>query len=895
MKTIKRKNTKFFLTPLSANTFDICAKQPDMPIPLSEIIPILESFGVYTLKEETRHEGDLYSHHYTCQGLTPSTQFIEALQSVWLGEFETDSFNQITLKTSLSGHDVNTLRAYGRYLQQALFTYGMGTIAQVLADEAELTNVLWALFTKKFKKNQKLHVEEDVQPFLNALSQKHNPETDKIFRSYLSLIQHTLRLQSDEKAWVAFKFHASEIKLLPEPKPKYESFIYTPYMEGVHLRADKVARGGIRWSEREDYRNEVLGLFKAQVVKNSIIVPAGAKGGFICRKWGELTKNRASREERQQEKEKCYDTFIQALLDLTDNISATLNASTHSDKDPYFVVAADKGTATFSDRANVLSNQASFWLKDAFASGGSNGYDHKKMGITARGAWVSLRHHCKRLGLDHTLKFIGIGDMSGDVFGNGLLEPVKLVAAFNHEHVFIDPNPDTEKSFEERKRLFYMPHSKWSDYDPTIISNGGGVFSRNQHSIDISQDAADALAITPGTYDTNEVIKSMLRAPVDVIWLGGIGTFIRGETDRNAEIYDRNNDDIRVLGQNVRAKIIVEGANLGITQNGRTEYALAGGTVNTDAVDNSAGVDCSDHEVNIKIFLRHASIDENKITKTLQEMEPRVAELVLHNNQLQNDVLSIMETECDLYEPLRQYLKTLNVRDGMPSGRQLKVRIGQLWTRPELCFLLAHLKNALTQRLINVLPNIDHQEFSNDVIEYFPKTMQKEFGATLCQHPLYYHLLATILANHIINTWGPLWALPANPIEKWLPAYAWIRKRRKPNRNEAIYWHIMITYLEKKPRPDHAECAYQFIWGKNSDEFEQSIHDLWSMITQQKNIPATWALGAYFINILISAHLNKQTVKCPNTLYGDITFEEVVKFVLSIHASPQKIKNKQEF
>lgn len=762
-------------------------------ISLSNIMSILDNFGLHILASSTATT-DHIRHTFTCQGNIPQEHFMDALQNVLQGKLANDGFNKVVTFSLLTGQQVNILRAYGRYLQQILFPYNIETIVSILAQEKELTHMLWACLENRLNKNSHTSMDD-----LHTCLENKNTDIQRIYHAYGELFIHTVRLYSHDA--VAFKLKACNISFIPSPYPFYECFVYTPRVEGVHLRNGLISRGGIRWSERADYRTEICDLFRTQILKNSIIVPAGGKGGFICHAWAEMKRSGADPRSLQAEKVACYKVYIDALLHLVD--LHPLDAPVYPDDhvDAYFVVAADKGTAGFSDLANELAQERGFWLSDAFASGGTNGYNHKSIGITAQGAWASLDHHIKRLGMKSPLTFVGVGDMSGDVFGNGLLRAVKLIAAFNHQHIFIDPTPDVEISLQERQRLFDLPQSTWADYNPALISQGGGVFERQCHSIQLSSEAAAMLNMDAGEHATHCVIQHILKASVDVLWFGGIGTYIKGAEEQDRDVHDHDNDSIRVVGHDVQASIIVEGANLGITQAGRVAYALKGGSINNDGIDNSAGVDCSDHEVNIKIFLRHQNIPEADIHAWLIDMKDDVVERVLNNNRAQNEALTFMEAESPTYEPLRQYFKHMGIRDGLPSGRQLSQRPLRQWVRPELAYLMAYMKNDLNERLTQALPHIKLDLFDQDVVRYFPTKMQEHFGTSLTEHPLRLNLVATLLSNHIVNTWGPLWALPDQPLGEWICHYQWIRSQRLPCRSEAILWSRLLVDLAQHSTP----------------------------------------------------------------------------------------------
>ena len=578
----------------------------------------------------------------------------------------------------------------------------------------------------------------------------------------------------DFKEHISLKLASSQINHLPLPKPYAEIYVYSPIMEAVHLRGGKVARGGLRWSDRtEDFRTEIHGLVKAQMTKNAVIVPTGSKGGFVVKK--DLSK--ASREEFINQGIACYQTFLSGLLDITDNIKSGKiippeNVIRYDSDDPYLVVAADKGTATFSDIANGISEKYGFWLGDAFASGGSNGYDHKKMGITAKGAWVSVTRHFYELGKDITneeFSVVGIGDMSGDVFGNGMLlsDNIKLIAAFNHMHIFIDPDPDSKKSFKERKRMFNLPRSSWMDYDKDIISKGGGIYERSAKSIVLSKSAQEALSLKKASFSPDELIREILKSPVELLWNGGIGTYVKSSQENDIEVGDRANDRVRVNASDIRCKIIGEGGNLGFTQRGRIEFALKGGKVNTDSIDNSAGVDCSDHEVNIKIALKDA-INNKKLTdkqrdKLLEDMTDDVEKLVLRDNFLQTQAISIAEFQgvksLEQHKRMIKRLEKVGLLDRevefLPSqeevARRHSLSIGL--TRPELSVLLSYSKIYLYSNLLDSdLP--DDKYYYNELVRYFPQILSKSYAKELENHNLRREIIATYVTNSLVNRLG---------------------------------------------------------------------------------------------------------------------------------------------
>ena len=602
----------------------------DNPIHLSDVLPMLENMGLKVLGETpfklTTADGDVYwildfTMFYTGDNTLNlserSADFMAAFHNVWDHQLENDGFNKLVLKTNLSGRQVAVLRAYAKYMRQIGTNFSQSYIEDTLASLPELANSLYCFFHQKFALTEsRSDHSKTIANFEEKLELVNNLDDDRIIRRFIELISATLRtnfyqtIGTRSKPYISFKFDSNTIPELPLPRPKFEVFVYSPEVEGVHLRGGKVARGGLRWSDRrEDFRTEVLGLVKAQQVKNTVIVPVGAKGGFVCKN----IQPHHNRAEMGAIGQACYRTFIRGLLDITDNIVD--GALVHPDQvrfydeeDPYLVVAADKGTATFSDIANELSEEYNFWLGDAFASGGSVGYDHKKMGITAKGAWESVKRHFREIDIDcqtQSFRCVAVGDMAGDVFGNGMLlsSQTKLVAAFNHMHIFIDPNPDVVKSFAERQRMFALPGSSWTDYDTSLISKGGGIYARSAKSIHLSAEVKELLNLKSSAITPTELIRQILKADVDLLWNGGIGTYVKAESETHGDVGDRANDNLRINGNELNAKIVGEGGNLGCTQLGRIEFARRGGRINTDFMDNVGGVDCSDNEVNIKILL----------------------------------------------------------------------------------------------------------------------------------------------------------------------------------------------------------------------------------------------------------------------------------------------------
>ncbi|MDQ3483842.1 MAG: NAD-glutamate dehydrogenase, partial [Actinomycetota bacterium] len=639
------------------------------PLSLSEILPMLSSMGVEVVDERPyelvglERPSHIYEFGLRYGGKLPEQGrelFQDAVRAVWDGYNEIDGFNELVLRARITWRQATVLRAYAKYMRQGGSPFALDYIEHALGNNVDITRLLVQLFEARFDPAGHGDEEKLGERITRALDDVASLDHDRILRSYLTHIKASLRtnyFQPDEhgrpRAYISFKLEPSAIPDLPEPRPRFEIFVYSPRVEGVHLRFGSVARGGLRWSDRrDDFRTEVLGLVKAQMVKNTVIVPVGAKGGFFCKQLPDA----GDRDAWLAEGIACYTTFISGLLDITDNLvdGETVpprDVVRHDGDDSYLVVAADKGTATFSDIANGVANDYGFWLGDAFASGGSVGYDHKAMGITARGAWVAVQRHFREMGVDcqaEDFTCVGIGDMSGDVFGNGLLcsDHTRLVAAFDHRDIFLDPEPDAATSYAERKRLFELPRSSWQDYDTTLISEGGGVFPRSLKSITLNDTIRSSLGIDDGVQSMTpaELMRAILLSPVDLLWNGGIGTYVKSAAETQGAAGDKANDAIRVDGRDLRAKCVGEGGNLGLTQAGRIEYAVRGGRLNTDFIDNSAGVDTSDHEVNIKILLDRVvaagDLTEKQRNKLLAEMTDEVAALVLRDNYEQNLALA---------------------------------------------------------------------------------------------------------------------------------------------------------------------------------------------------------------------------------------------------------------
>jgi glutamate dehydrogenase len=760
-------------------------------IDLSAFMPILEALGLRVVEEVPTGllgDGKIYIHDFgvlDARGgvldLTDSADRVgECIAAAWRGETESDSLHRLVVSASLTWREVSFLRAYRKYGQRVSPSFTEEYQNDALAANAGIAAKLVRLFEAKFDPSQPLtdeEIAEDRRGILLDLREVTSLDQDRIVRNFLGAIDATVRTNAflPGRPYLSFKIHSADVPDMPKPFPLYEIFVYSPRMEAIHLRGGKVARGGIRWSDRrEDYRTEVLGLMKAQKVKNAVIVPDGSKGGFV------LKRTPAVANELRREVSEQYVTMMRGLLDITDNrvdgeVVHPQGVRVRDEDDPYLVVAADKGTATFSDTANAVAAEYGFWLGDAFASGGSDGYDHKKLAITARGAWESVKRHFREMGIDtqtEPFTVVGIGDMSGDVFGNGmLLSPViRLVGAFDHRHIFIDPEPQPAVGLEERRRLFFLPGSSWADYDTSLLSAGGGVYERSLKNIALDPRARAALGIpedAPQELPPTEVIRAILKAPVDLLWNGGIGTYVKHSKETNADVGDRTNDNVRISGNQVRAKVIGEGGNLGFTQRGRIEFAQGGGSINTDFIDNSGGVDCSDHEVNLKILLNLAvargglMVDERNAI--LEACAADVVEHVLYTNYLQAQVLSqellVSAGRIESYEDLMHYLEAEGELERevefLPSTDEMSERraSGTGMVRPELAVLLAYAKRSMAAALLRSdLPESEYLE--RDIRRYFPPLVVERFGHLLAEHPLRRELNATILANDVVNSQG---------------------------------------------------------------------------------------------------------------------------------------------
>jgi glutamate dehydrogenase len=767
-------------------------------VPLSQSLPMLEHMGVRVI-DERRYQIDpaggapIWVHDMGLRadvGIDIEIDavrniFHDAFQRVWRGAAESDDFNRLVLRGKLNWREVALLRGYAKYARQAGFTFSQAYMEAALGANPDIARQLVALFVERFDPDRTEPVssrgkdcEKSIEAALDAVA---SLDEDRIIRRMLALIVATTRtnyfqLSADgaAKPYLSLKFDSALVPALPEPRPMFEIFVYSPRIEGVHLRGGLAARGGLRWSDRmEDYRTEVLGLMKAQMVKNAVIVPVGAKGGFVVKK----PPADADRATRMEEVVYCYKTFLRGLLDLTGNrlagqVVPPSRLVRHDDDDTYLVVAADKGTATFSDIANDVAAEYGFWMGDAFASGGSSGYDHKKMGITARGAWESVKTHARTLGIDIEttgLSVVGIGDMSGDVFGNGMLlsKRIRLLAAFDHRHIFIDPEPDPEQSFVERGRLFALPRSSWVDYNSTLISEGGGVYPRSAKSIVLSQRARRALGIEATVMTPNELIHALLCAPVDLLFNGGIGTYVKSSAESHADAGDRANDAVRVNGDELRCRLVGEGGNLGLTQRGRVEYALNGGRIFSDAIDNSAGVSCSDHEVNIKILLNgvmaEGELTEKQRNQLLGEMTDEVAALVLRDNTYQAQSLAVTEAQgVALLGEQASFMRYLERQEllrrdieFLPSDEEIGVRKAARagLAAPENAVLLAYGKIWLYRELLSsTVP--DDPFVATAIARYFPSALRDRFRDAMHQHPLRSEIVATHLCNSMVNRVG---------------------------------------------------------------------------------------------------------------------------------------------
>ena len=789
---------------MPAHRFALRLFHPRKPIALSDILPLAENLGLRVISEAPfllrREGGDEQTHGVAMQVLRVETsdrspvdldaagpRFIEVIEKLRAGALENDGLNKLVLGAGLAWREVAIVRAYAKYLRQAGIPFSQDYMERALAAYPKVARLLVDLFGARFdpalgaaaseeRGNRIAAIEAEFAASLEAVG---TLDEDRILRRFHNAVLCTLRTNywqaGGTKDWISFKIDSRAIDELPAPRPLVEIFVYSPRMEGIHLRGGRVARGGIRWSDRrEDFRTEILGLMKTQMVKNAVIVPVGSKGGFYVKQ----PPLGGTREQVQAEGIACYQTLIRGLLDITDNYSGggivpPADVVRHDADDPYLVVAADKGTATFSDIANALARDYGFWLDDAFASGGSAGYDHKKMGITARGAWESVKRHFRELGQDiQTTPFTvaGVGDMSGDVFGNGmLLSPhIRLVAAFDHRHIFLDPSPDPASSLAERQRLFALPRSSWMDYDRSLLSAGGAILDRSAKSVTLSPEARAVLGIETAALAPLDLLRAILAAPVDLLYFGGIGTYVKASGETNADAGDRANDPVRIDASQVRARVVGEGANLGFTQRGRVETALAGRKINTDALDNSAGVDTSDHEVNIKIAtggaIASGALTAEARDPLLFSMTDEVATLVLRHNYQQSQAISVVEGQAaEEHDRLERFMRALERKgrldravEFLPDTAAMRLRAQNRHplTRPELCVLLAYAKIDLNEEILaSDLP--DDPRLEDELLRYFPTALQEKFPAAIQGHRLRREITALQVVNSLVNRCGP--------------------------------------------------------------------------------------------------------------------------------------------
>jgi len=770
------------------------------PIPLSDLLPMLENMGLKVIGEvpfEVEPAGlgkTVWLHDFDMQAVDAADLDLAAMRDdfhdvfarVWHGVMENDGFNKLVLRAGLNAREIIVLRAYAKYLRQARIPFSQAYMEETLGTNPQIARLLVDLFAARFDPANRKGGLKKSQAISTAIVERleavTNLDEDRIIRRYLNVIDRTLRTnfyqngeEGLEKPYVSFKLDSRGIDELPEPRPFREIFVYSSRIEGVHLRFGMVARGGLRWSDRrEDFRTEILGLVKAQQVKNAVIVPVGSKGGFVVK---HPPPPPAGREAFLAEGIECYKTFIRGLLDITDNIKGgkivpPQDVVRHDQDDAYLVVAADKGTATFSDIANSVSIEYGHWLDDAFASGGSAGYDHKKMGITARGAWECVKRHFRERGKDiQTEDFtcVGVGDMSGDVFGNGmqLSKHIRLLGAFNHLHIFVDPDPDPTAGWKERKRLFDRPGTAWTDYDAKLISKGGGVFDRKAKSVKISLEMKERFEIDRDSMTPNELIRAMLQADTELLWFGGIGTYIKASDETDLDVGDRANDGVRITSRQVRAKVIGEGANLGVTHRARIEYGLFGGRCNSDSIDNSAGVDCSDHEVNIKILLgaveESGKMSRRQRDKLLETMTDEVAEQCLRDNYLQSQSITVThQLGAHLLDRFARYMRSLEkagrldrALEFLPDDEMVLDRLKQGigLTRPEISVLLSYSKIVLYDQLMESALS-DDPYFATDLAEYFPTPLRQKFAKQIAKHQLRREIVSTVLTNDLVNRVG---------------------------------------------------------------------------------------------------------------------------------------------
>lgn len=768
----------------------------DAELALSSIFPVIDNLGLFIIDVATfeipiNHLGKeqkVYIHYFRTRPKFSDLVFSnelrvnleEGLEKIWNNTIDNDGFNSLIFYVGINYREAALLRSYAKYLKQIKFEFSAEYILNTLVKYPQITHDIIKLFNIRFHPSSH-HAAEAEENILGTIRSQLSSIAffveDKILSTYLNLILATKRTNffvtesGKYRDFISLKLRSKEVDGMPLPKPEFDTFVYSAQFEAIHLRGGKVARGGIRWTDRpEDFRKVVLDLMKAQMTKNSLIVPLGCKGGFVVKQVCE------SREENLKLGVKCYQNFLRGIMDITDNIINKKvvhpkNVIRYDDNDPYFVVAADKGTATFSDFANAISKEYNFWLGDAFASGGSAGYDHKKIGITAKGAWICVKNHFSSMGIDldkDEFTVTGIGDMSGDVFGNGMLlsKKMKLVAAFNHMHIFLDPNPNPEVSFKEREWLFNNPQLRWSDYKPHLISQGGGVYERSVKQIPISPEVKQVLGIAVNHLSPSELITAILKAPVDLLWNGGIGTYVKGEFEEDAKIGDKENDNLRILGKQLRCKVVGEGGNLGFTQQGRIEYARNGGRINTDFIDNSGGVDCSDHEVNIKIALEHeiqiGSITLEQRDKILDQLTKEVEELVLKDNEKQSILIDIESSDINKIKDYNWFVNHLEESgelqrevEKLPTKEEfIKLDLeNKSLTRPEIAVLISYAKNS-TAKILNTHDFTKGHFFQNILISYFPKYLQEHFEKAILSHKLNNEIITTVISNDFVNMLG---------------------------------------------------------------------------------------------------------------------------------------------
>jgi glutamate dehydrogenase len=776
------------LQPLDGQT-RVCLFKQGAKVELSEAMPMLEDLGLRVIEElSTRligEEDEVWVQEFRVLGPdgrpldveASGAGVAEAIAAVWRGAAESDSLNRLVVTAGLDRHQLAILRAYRKYRQRVGSRFTETYQNDVLVANSALTAKLVRYFEARFDPSRERDEAAERalrEEILGDLEDVVSLDHDRILRNQLSLFDATLRTSAYRagRAAMAFKLRSADVPAMPQPAPVYEIYVYAPAMEGIHLRGGRIARGGIRWSDRMDYRTEVYGLMRAQLTKNAIIVPAGAKGGFI------LKRVPAERAELLAEVERQYETYVRSLLDVTDNlvdgeVVHPPDVRLHDEDDTYLVVAADKGTATLSDTANRIAREYGFWLDDAFASGGSAGYDHKKLGITARGAWESVKRHFRELDMDPAedeFTVVGIGDMSGDVFGNGMLlsDKIRLVAAYDHRHVFIDPSPDAGRSFAERRRLFELAGSSWEDYDRSLISEGGGVWPRTAKAIPLSPQARAALGTDEERPAPTDVIRAILRAPVDLLWNGGIGTVVKASSESDADAHDRSSDAIRVDARELRARVVGEGGNLGFTRRARVEFSARGGRINADFIDNSAGVDCSDHEVNLKILLglaeRRGSLTRAERDELLGAVTDDVVAHVLYDSFLQAQIIG-QEVERsaarlyayeDLMDVLSEHALLDVAAEDLPDAEEIadRRRTGRGMERPELAVLVAYAKRWIA-RSLERSRFIDDPWLQRDLRAYFPPAVVERCGELLGEHPLRRQLLCMSSANSVVNALGP--------------------------------------------------------------------------------------------------------------------------------------------